>query len=113
MSSKLVEERRNRIHYMLKSTADTTKLYISCYESDLPSFQNPNPKQIFNRLTWIEIEEFIAKMAYDTGLRDRVLHDYFNILKNSGKIEIHRENTHYFRNTEVIQQYLVQHPELK
>ena len=110
--SKLVEDRKNRINYMLSETESDTKIGISYFEDVLPNNPNMNPKQLFGDCIWINIEKFLAKMGKHTGLRDRVLNEYFDILKNCGDLEINRQNSHYFRNSEVVRQYLAKHPEL-
>jgi hypothetical protein len=98
---------------MLGETEMRTKYNISLFEDALPLNPKMKPEQLFDSMVWIDIEEFLAKMAKNTGLRDRVLNEYFNILKNCGDIEINRRNSHCFRNALITEQYLVQHPELK
>jgi adenine C2-methylase RlmN of 23S rRNA A2503 and tRNA A37 len=107
--SHLVRDRRDRINYMLHETEESTKSNITYFEEIQ---HNPNPKQLFDTAIWTDIEAFLAKMAKYTGLRDRVLKEYFDILKNCGDLEIDRKNSHRFRNRAVTERYLVEHPEL-
>ena len=110
--SHLVRDRRERINYMLHETEVSTKQNIDYFEEAKQNNPNNPPKLLFEGLIWTEIEEFLATMAKYTGLRDRVLKEYFDILKNCGDLEVDRKNPRRFRNKSVTERYLVEHPEL-
>ena len=110
--SKLVEERKNRINYMLHETEENAKMDILEFENmKTNNPQNP-PKLLFEKLTWRNIADFLAVMARGTGLRERIVNEYFDILRRCGDLEINHKNSHYFRNASVIRSYLAEHPEL-
>ncbi len=117
MSSKLVEDRKERIALMLNWTKIDTERKIEYFEQLVAENPKQNTKDYFNQVVWVNRPEFMANIAVETGLRPRLIEEYFNILKTSGKIADNPRTLgvemQKFRNAEVVFEYFKKHPELK
>jgi len=112
MSSKLVTDRKERIMLMLNRAKIRTKDAIEFFEQRVAENPKDNTKEFFNQAVWVNRPKFIGDMALETGLRLKVLEDYFNLLKNAERITENFRSlgeNQQFRNCEVVSEYLENH----
>jgi hypothetical protein len=112
MSSKLVTDRKNRIELMLNWAKIETERKIEYFEQLIAENSTDNTKERFNKVVWVNKPQFMAETACNTGLRPRLIEEYFSLLQTSGQIQENLRtlgDNQKFRNCEAVNEYWQKH----